>query len=100
MEGNVLVVLSAAGDGKTNAREILDCALSAQSMYLAAQALGHSSRIYTGPIETINKTLKGELGLPRDHNAIVLVRIGKAAAVDAATSASPRKSADEVVFWK
>jgi nitroreductase len=39
VEGNVLIVVSAAGDSKTNTREIIDCALATQSIYLAAQAL-------------------------------------------------------------
>ena len=100
-DGNVLIVVSAAGDGKTNGAVILDCALAAQSMYLAAQALGLGSRIYTGPMDTINSRFKGDLGLPADQNAVVLVRIGRLpAGVDAVSSASPRNSADQLVTYK
>jgi nitroreductase len=77
VEGNVIIVISAAGDGKTNNVQILDCALAVQSIYLAAQALGYGSRIYTGPMDNINRNLKAELGLPNGHNAIALVRIGR-----------------------
>jgi nitroreductase len=95
----VLIVISAPGDGRTNAREILDCGLAAQSMYLAAQALGLSSRIYTGPIEAVNSQLKAELELPQGHNAVVLVRVGRLAS-DATSAASARRNANETVVYK
>jgi nitroreductase len=79
VEGNALIVISAEGDGKTNAREIFDCGLATQSIYLAAQALGYGSRIYTGSIDSVNKTLKKELGIPNNRSAIAMVRIGKTA---------------------
>jgi nitroreductase len=98
-EGNVLIIVSAAGDGKTNGAVILDCGLAVQSMYLAAQAIGLGSRIYTNPIEAINKNFKKELGIPENHNAIALIRIGKVpVGVDAVSSASPRKTA--AVTWR
>jgi nitroreductase len=101
VEGNVLIVVSAAGDGKTNTREIIDCALAVESIYLAAQALGYGSRIYTGPINNLNSTLKGELGIPAGNSAVALVRIGKVQpGVDAVTAASPRKKAEELVTYK
>jgi len=101
VEGNVLIVVSAAGDGKTNTREIIDCALATESIYLAAQALGYGSRIYTGPINTVNSNLKGELGLPSGHSAVAIVRVGKVqAGVDAVSAASARKEAKEVVTYK
>jgi nitroreductase len=98
-EGNVLIIVSAPGDGKTNGDDILDCGLATQSIYLAAQALGFGSRIYTGPIDTVNARLKGELGLPARHNAVALVRIGRLPA-DAVTAASSRKAPDSVVSYK
>jgi nitroreductase len=101
LEGNVLILVSAQGDGKTNGREILDCALAVESVYLAAQALGLGSRIYTGPMDTINRGLKGELGLPSGYSAIALVRVGKLQpGIDAVSAASSRKSADAVVIYK
>jgi nitroreductase len=100
-DGNVLIVVSAAGDGKTNGPVILDCGLAVQSMYLAAQALGLGSRIYTGPVDTINKSFKGDLGLPESVNVIAVVRIGKLLPnVDAVSSASQRNGADRIVTYK
>jgi len=100
-EGNILIVVSGAGDGKTNGSVILDCALATQSIYLAAQALGLGSRIYTGPMDNVNRNFKTQLGLPADHNAVALVRIGRLeAGVDAVSSASPRNNASQMVTYK
>jgi len=103
VEGNVLIVVSAPGDGRTNGAEILDCALAVQSIYLAAQALGYGSRIYTGPMNDINRNLKAELGLPGGHSAVALIRVGKvekANAADAVSGASSRKAVDSLVTYK
>jgi nitroreductase len=101
LDGNVIIVISAKGDGKTNGDIILDCGLAAESIYLAAQALGYGSRIYTGPINDLNKNLKKELDLPSDHNAIVIVRIGKVpSGIDAVTAASSRNPATASVKYK
>jgi nitroreductase len=101
VDGNVLIVISAKGDGKTNAVEILDCALATQNIYLAAQALGYGSRIYTGPIGALNSNLKEELDLPDGFSAIALVRIGKVdGKTDAVSAASARKAPVEIVNYK
>jgi nitroreductase len=101
VDGNVLIVVSAQGDGKTNGVQILDCALAVQSIYLAAQALGYGSRIYTGPMDNLNKTLKPELGLPSGHSAVALVRVGKVQGpVDVISAASSRKKATDLVTYK
>ncbi|MCL1836368.1 MAG: nitroreductase family protein [Treponema sp.] len=98
VEGNALIIISAENAAT---REIIDCALATQNIYLAAQALGYGSRIYTGPIENLNRTLKTELGLPASRNAVALVRIGRIEGnVDAASAASPRKAAAETVTYK
>jgi nitroreductase len=100
-DGNILIVVSVAGDGKTNGAVILDCGLAVQSMYLAAQALGLGSRIYTGPVDAINKNYKEDLGLSGNINAIAVIRIGRLpAGVDAVSSASSRNSADKIVTYK
>jgi len=99
VSGGALVVISAEGDGKTNSREILDCALAAENIYLAAQALGYGSRLYTGPVNAINNSLKSELGLPAGHSAVIVVRIGRLQA-DAVSGASSRKSVKDVVTRK
>jgi nitroreductase len=98
--GNVLIVVSAPGDGKTNNTEILDAALATQSIYLAAQAIGLGSRIYTGPVDAVNKNLRTALGLPSGYSAVAVVRIGKVEKVDAVTAASSRKKVSDVVNYK
>ena len=98
VQGNVIIVISTEG---TTEREIIDCALATQTIYLAAQALGYGSQIYTGPIAMVNRDLKSPLGLPANRNAVAAVRIGRvAAATDAASSASPRRAASEMVTFR
>ena len=98
--GNALILVSAAGDGRTNGPFILDSALAVQSMYLAAQALGLGSRVYTNPVDDINSRYKTQIRLPADHNVIAVIRIGwLPAGTDATSSASPRQRADQTVTW-
>ncbi|MDR2303754.1 MAG: nitroreductase family protein [Treponema sp.] len=100
-DGNVLIVVSSFGDGKTNGSQIFDCALATENIYLAAQVLGYGSRIYTGPMDTINSRFKAELGLPSGHSAVALVRVGRVqAGVDAVSAASSRKRANDMVNYK
>jgi nitroreductase len=100
-QGNVIIVVSAEGDGRTNTREVIDCSLAVQSMYLAAQALGYGSRIYTGPIVSLNRSLKGDLGIPDNSNAVVALRIGKFdTEADAVSGASARNPADSMITYK
>ena len=99
-DGNILIIISAAGDGKTNGPAILDCGLATQSIFLAAQALGYGSRIQTGAMDTVNG-LKAELGLPNGHSAVAFVRIGRLQqSVDATSSATTRNSPDTMVTYK
>ena len=101
VDGTVLIIASAQGDGKTNGVQILDCALAVQSMYLAAQALGYGSKIYTGPMDTLNSRYKAQLGLPSGHNAVAMVRVGRVqGGLDAVSGASARKSLNDVVSYK
>ena len=98
VQGNVIIVISTEGN---TSREFMDCAMAAQSMYLAAQALGYGSQIYIAPIPVVNRDLKGELGLPDNRNAVIAVRIGRVASgTDAVSSASPRRNASEIVTFK
>ena len=100
-EGNVLIVISGTGDSKTNGPVILDCALAAQSMFLAAQALGLGARQYTSPVDNINNNFKSQLGLPQGHSAVIVVRVGRLPpGVDAVSSASIRSSVSEKVTYK
>jgi nitroreductase len=101
VDGNVYVIVSAVGDGKTNGVQILDCALAVQSINLAAQSMGYGARIYTGQNDRINKDLKTELGLPANHSVVAFVRIGKVSSwVDGVSGASARKKPADVVTYK
>jgi nitroreductase len=100
-EGNVLIVVSSVGENRTSNAVILDCALAVQSMYLAAQALGLGSRIYTNPVNTINERFKTDLGLTDNHHVMSVIRIGRlSGGVDAVSSASPRSNAEQKVNYK
>ena len=99
--GSIIVVISGKGDGKTNTSVILDCALATENIYLAAQSLGLGSRILTGPVDSINSKYKKDLGLPDGYNAVATVLIGRIEQpVDAESSASRRKPAEEIVSFK
>jgi nitroreductase len=95
-EGNVIIVISGEG-ADTDKSVVLDCALATQNIYLAAQALGLGSRIYTGPIDTVNAKFRESLGLPAGYSAVALVRIGKIEPVDALSAASSRKNPDGMI---
>ena len=99
-EGNVLIVISGQGDSKTNSSVILDCALATENIYLAAQALGLGSRIYTGPIDTVNTKYKESLGLPSGYSAVAVVRVGRIETVDAVSAASSRKDPAGMISYK
>ena len=99
VDGNVLIIVSAEGDSKTNYVQIIDCSLAVQSINLAALALGYGARIYIGPIDNLNQNLKGELGFPAGHSAVALVRVGLVAA-DAVSSPSPRNAPDTMITFK
>jgi nitroreductase len=97
-EGNVLVIVSSDSDSREH---FLDCALAIENIYLAAQALGYGSRIYVGPVSRVNGSLKKELGIPQERSVVAIIRVGRLAEnIDAATSASPRKSANDIVTYK
>jgi nitroreductase len=98
VDGNVFIIVSAE---TANRNAPFDCALAVENIYLAAQALGYGSRIYMGPLNAVNGSLRNELGIPWEFNAVSVVRIGRLPTdVDAVSSASPRKSADSIVTYK
>ena len=101
-EGNILIVSSGNLGGTNRDAVLLDAGLAAQSMYIAAQAIGLGSRQYTNAalIGRANN-LKAELGIPEDHTAIIVTRFGRLPDdVDVASSASPRADADTRVFYR
>jgi nitroreductase len=98
IEGNVLIVISGSdqGNGAT-----FDCGLATENMYLAAQALGLGSHIYTGPIAGLNQNYKGLIGIPAGYSGISIIKIGNIQnKVDSASSASPRKPGNDMVNYK
>jgi nitroreductase len=98
VNGNVFIIVSS----DTSSRDaVFDCALATENMYLAAQALGYGSRIYASPLNTVNGSLKNELGIQQGFNAVAVIRVGRpASGVDAVSSASPRKPASGTVTYK
>jgi nitroreductase len=101
-QGNILIIVSGVGDGKTNGPVILDCALAAQNMFLAAQAIGLGARQYTNAalIDRTNN-LKSILGIPENHSAIMVTRFGRLPPdVDVTSSASPRANPEQKVIFK
>jgi nitroreductase len=98
VDDNVLIIISAENPKDSL---VLDCGLATESLYLAAQALGYGSRIYTGPIDGINKNLRTDLALPKNYNAVALVRVGKVKpGVDTVSAASSRKKLEDKVNYK
>jgi hypothetical protein len=52
-------------------------------------------------MDNLNKNFKTDLGLPADHSAVALVRVGKVqGAVDAVSAASSRKKAENLVTYR
>ena len=97
-DGNIVIVISGFEANPSGINIDFDCALATQNMYLAAQSLGLGSRIYTGPINNVNNTMKQALGIPEGYRAVSLLRVGNIdTTVDAASVASPRKDATEIV---
>jgi nitroreductase len=99
-DGNIIIIVSAQG-AQGNSAVLMDCALAAQSMYLAAQAQGLSSRMYTSTLTNINNNLRAELGISADYSAVAMVRIGRmSAGVDAVSAPSSRKPAESIVTYR
>ena len=99
--GNVLFLISAAADDPENNSEILDTAMAVHSIYLAAQAIGLGSRIYTNPVSSINSRFLPQLGIPPGHSVIAVVRVGRLSPnMDAFTTSSPRHSMESSVTFR
>ncbi|MDR0910294.1 MAG: nitroreductase family protein [Spirochaetaceae bacterium] len=100
-DGSFLVVIYTESTVEANPNIYLDCGLATENIYLAAQALGYGSRIYTGPVRSIDNKMKADLGIPAKNTVISIVRVGCLPDnVDAVSAASSRKSYDSVVSYK
>ncbi len=101
IEGNVLIVVSGSEVEQRGVNVVFDSALATQNMNITAQFLGYGTRIYGSPIKNINDNLKTDLEIPENYKAISVLRIGNIETdSEIKTSASPRKSLDEVVNYK
>jgi nitroreductase len=98
--GNILIVIS--GQVKQDGTvDPFDCALAAENMYIASQALGLGARIYGGPVSEINTNWKQKLGIPDDYKAVAVLRVGNIDKnIDAVSAASARKKTEEVVIYR
>lgn len=100
VDGNILIVVSSPGNPPQSSA-FLDCGLAVESMYLASQALGLGSRIYTGPIASVNQRFASELGIPSGYSAVAIVRVGKLGpGSDAISGASSRKNLNSIVNYR
>ncbi len=78
-----------------------DCALATENMFIAAVGLGFGAHIYTGPVQNINSNMKEKLEIPEGYRVISILQIGHIDKnVDATSSASTRKSLEEIVNYK
>lgn len=77
-----------------------DAGLASQNMFDYAILSGYGAKIVSSPCKMLNDNYKEKLSIPSDMNAVAVVMIGKVKkmdGVDGITSASTRKSFDEVV---
>lgn len=96
--GNVVILISGQEAEQPGITVEFDCALATANMYLAAQSLGLGAHIYTGPVQSINTTMRDRLHIPKGYRVVAVLQIGVlASGVDATSSASPRKPMEELV---
>lgn len=94
-KGNVLIIVS--GDSKSSINLDFDCALATENMFIAAKSLNLAARIYTGPISKV-KADNPAFKIPKSFQPISILRIGKLAdGNDATTAASSKKSFSKIV---
>jgi len=99
--GNVLIFISGPESGQQGSFVDFDCALATENMFIAAQSLGLGARIYGGPVGQVNQERRQELEIPEGYRVVAILRIGHLEeGVDAVSSASTRKSMEEVVNYR
>lgn len=95
--GNVVIVVSGLETNGTTPD--FDCGLAAQSMFIAAHSLGLGARMYGSPTRNM-ATKREQYQIPAGYKPVIVLRIGNIAkAVDAVSSASPRKPDSEIVNY-
>jgi nitroreductase len=99
--GNILIIVSGLEAVQQGISVDFDCALATENMYIAAQSLGLGAHIYMGPVGNINASKKQTMAIPEGYKAISVLQIGQIdKTVDATSSASTRKSLEEMVNYK
>lgn len=99
--GSALIIVSAPIVNQTNGGDSnLESGLAAESMYIAAQALGLGAHLYTAPVNTVNDSLKEELRIPEDYEAYVILAVGHIENLaDSISGASPRSNLSDFVTY-
>jgi nitroreductase len=98
--GSVVILISGQEAEQPGINVDFDCALATANMYLAAQSLGFGAHIYTGPVQSINTTMRDSLQIPEGYRVVSVLQIGALPSeVDATSSASPRKPLEELVNY-
>jgi len=99
--GNVLILVSGPESAQQGMSTEFDCALATENMFVAAQSLGLGAHIYTGPVGNINATKKQALSIPEGFRVISVLRIGNIDKnIDAVSSASTRKKAEDIINYR
>ncbi len=99
--GNVVIVVSGQEKGAPAAAVAFDCGLATQNMYLAAQALGLGSHMYTGPVANVNANYRKQLGIPDGYAAVSMLKLGVVERkADATSAASARKAQKDLVDFR
>ena len=97
--GNILIVVSGVDSQQEGVNADFDCGLAAESMFIAAHGLGLGARIYGSPAGPVNEK-RDAFQIPEGYSAVVILRVGNIdKSVDAVSSATPRKSLEEVVNY-
>ena len=79
--------------------EELNAGFATEAMLTYAMLSGYGTKLVSSPCSMLNESYKEKLGIPNDMNAVVVLLIGKpldVSMLDGVTSASVRKSFDEV----
>ena len=98
--GNALILVSGP-ESQEGPGIYFDCALATENMNIAAQSLGLGARIYGGPVGNVNANMKYLLEIPEGYRVVTILRIGHIEKnVDAVSSASARKSFEDLINYK
>jgi len=97
--GNVIIIISGIVSEQEGVNADFDCGLAAENMFIAAHGLGLGARIYGSPAGPVNDK-RDAFGIPDGYIPVVVLRVGNIdKSIDAVSSATPRKSMEEVVNY-